>query len=253
MSSILLDGEIVSYESLGRGRPVIFLHSWIGSWKYWVPSMQVVTKSFRAHGIDMWGFGESAHDPERYTIDQQTNLLSRFLDELGIGKVALIGHGLGALVGFNFCIRWPQSVDRMMAVSCPLNVDSINARMRTSPPFELLSWLGSKSPESKLVLGNEAKPDPRAIETSIDSFLSDDLFGKMCQTQVPCLLVYGGHDPAIQTPPEKFLQNLPVMMQHVVFKKSGHFPMIDEEARFNHLLMDFLALDSGVSPRELQF
>jgi hypothetical protein len=28
--------------------------------------------------------------------------------------------------------------------------------------------------------------------------------------------------------------------------------MIDETARFNRLLTDFLALDSGASPRELQ-
>jgi len=33
---------------------------------------------------------------------------------------------------------------------------------------------------------------------------------------------------------------------------SGHFPMIDETGKFNRLLTDFLALDSGVSPRELQ-
>ncbi len=28
--------------------------------------------------------------------------------------------------------------------------------------------------------------------------------------------------------------------------------MIDEAARFNRLLIDFLALDSGLSPRELE-
>jgi CheY-like chemotaxis protein len=32
--------EIVHYEVLGRGRPLIFLHGWIGSWRYWIPSMQ---------------------------------------------------------------------------------------------------------------------------------------------------------------------------------------------------------------------
>jgi pimeloyl-ACP methyl ester carboxylesterase len=41
-------------------------------------------------------------------------------------------------------------------------------------------------------------------------------------------------------------------MQHVVFEKSGHFPMIDEDVRFNHRLLDFLALNSGKSPREVR-
>ena len=94
--------------------------------------MQVASTSFRAYGLDLWGFGESARDPMRYTIDQQTDMLSRFLAEMGIGKVALVGHGLGALVGFNFCSRWTQSVDRMMAVNAPMFYDSINERLRTS-------------------------------------------------------------------------------------------------------------------------
>jgi hypothetical protein len=34
--------------------------------------------------------------------------------------------------------------------------------------------------------------------------------------------------------------------------QSGYFPMLDEGSRFNRLLGDFLALDAGTSPRELQ-
>ncbi len=63
MSAILLDDKIVHYEVLGRGRPIIFLHGWVGSWRYWVPAMQTAAMSFRAYGIDLWGFGDTAHDP----------------------------------------------------------------------------------------------------------------------------------------------------------------------------------------------
>jgi pimeloyl-ACP methyl ester carboxylesterase len=252
MSAILLDGQIVHYEVLGRGRPIIFLHGWIGSWRYWIASMQVASTSFRAYGIDLWGFGESARDPMRYTIDQQTDLLSNFMDEMGIGKVALVGHGLGALVGFNFCVRWPKSVDRMMAVNCPMFYDSINTRFRTSPLPDLINWLGSKSPEATTALADASKADPQAITVSISSFQSNGLFGQMRQTQIPCLLVHGQDDPAIPAPPADNSVNLPHMMHHIVLDGSGHFPMIDETTRFNRLLTDFLALDSGVSPRELQ-
>ena len=55
MSAILLDGGIVHYEVIGRGRPIIFLHGWIGSWRYWVPAMQTASTGFRAYGLDMWG------------------------------------------------------------------------------------------------------------------------------------------------------------------------------------------------------
>lgn len=252
MSAILLEGQIVHYEVLGRGRPIIFLHGWVGSWRYWISSMQVASTSFRAYGLDLWGFGESAHDPLRYSIDQQTDLLNRFMDEMGIGKVAIVGHGLGALIGFSFCSRWPQSVDRMMAVNSPMYYDSIDARLRTSPLPELINWLGSKSPEATTALSDASKADPQAIVASINSFQLNGLFGKMRQTQIPCLFVHGQNDPAIPAPPADTTINLPHMMHHIVLGGSGHFPMLDEASRFNRLLTDFLALDSGVSPRELQ-
>ena len=250
--AILIDGQVASYKAVGRGRPVIFLHSWIGSWRYWFPAMQFISRSFRAYGLDMWGFGESATNPERYMIEQQADLLSRFLDEMGIGKIALVGHGLGALVGFDFCSRWPQSVDRMMAVNCPLSYEAINPQLRTSSLQDLIHWLVGKSSEEKAALADAISADPRAIETSINSFQAKNLFDKMCQTQIPCLLVYGKNDPAISVPASETASGWPIMMRHVVLEKSGHFPMIDEETRFNRLLIDFLLLDSGISPRELQ-
>lgn len=252
MSAIILDDQIVHYEVMGRGRPIIFLHGWVGSWKYWISSMQVASTSFRAYGLDFWGFGESARETQRYTIDQQTDLLNRFLDEMGIGKIALVGHGLGALVGFNFCSRWTPSVDRMIAVSCPMYYDSINARLRTSSPTDLVNWLSSKTPEATAALADASKADPQAITESISSFQSNGLFGKMRQTQIPCLLVHGQNDPAIPSPPLDTTINLPHMMHSVNLDGSGHFPMIDEAARFNRLMTDFMALESGVSPRELQ-
>lgn len=252
MSAIILEGQIVHYEVLGRGRPIIFLHGWVGSWRYWISSMQVASTSFRAYGIDFWGFGESARDTQRYTIDQQTDLLNRFLDEMGIGKVALVGHGLGALVGFNFCSRWPQSVDRMIGVNCPLSYEAINPRFRTSSLSDLINWVGSKAPEATVALADASKADPQAITDSINSFQSNGLFGKMRETLIPCLLVHGQNDPAIPAPTGDNSTNLPHMMHHVLLDGSGHFPMIDEAARFNRLMTDFLALESGVSPRELQ-
>ena len=252
MSAILLDSQIVHYEVLGRGRPIVFLHSWVGSWRYWIASMQVASTSFRAYALDLWGFGDSARDPLRYSVDQQTDLLTNFLDAMGIGKVALVGHGLGALIGFNFTTHWPQSVDRVMAVNAPLHSEAINDRLKTSSLPDLINWLGSKTPEGLAALADAIKADPKAILASVNGSPYNSLFGQLRDTQIPCLLVYGQNDPAVPIPPPDDSIELPHMMHHVVLEGSGHFPMIDDAARFNRLLTDFLTLDSGVSPRELQ-
>jgi len=253
MSALLLEGQIIHYEVLGRGRPIIFLHGWIGSWRYWISSMQVASTSFRAYALDLWGFGETARDPQKYSLNQQADLLNRFLNDLGVAKVAIVGHGLGALVGFTFASYWPASVDRMMAVNCPLSYEAIDTRLRTpSTMDELVSWLGSRSPDAVSALSDASKVDPQAVSGSINSYQSNGLFGKVRETQIPTLLVHGQNDPAILVPEFNDVNSLPLMIHRLVLEDVGHFPMLDNPSRFNRLLTDFLALDSGASPRELQ-
>jgi pimeloyl-ACP methyl ester carboxylesterase len=250
LSAILLDGSIVHYEVLGRGRPVIFLHGWVGSWKYWIASMQVTSTSYRAYALDLWGFGDTAHSVLNYSLEQQSTLLDRFLNEMGIGKIALVGHGLGALVGMKFASRFPQLVDRMMAINCPLHIDAVNSRLRTGSPQELTDWLSSRTPESVTALSDAGKADGQAITASMVGLQADNLYGNFRNLNIPLLLVYGEKDQAVLAPDESF--PLSSMSHPVYLDNSGHFPMIDETIRFNRLLTDFLALDSGVSPSELQ-
>jgi pimeloyl-ACP methyl ester carboxylesterase len=74
MSAIILDGSMVHYEALGRGRPIVFLHGWVGSWRYWINAMQVASTSFRAYAIDLFGFGDTTRDPLRYSLERQADL-----------------------------------------------------------------------------------------------------------------------------------------------------------------------------------
>ena len=55
------------------------------------------------YSIDLFGFGDSGKNAEKYTIEHQVKLLSEFMKKMGIPKVALIGHGLGAMVIVGIC------------------------------------------------------------------------------------------------------------------------------------------------------
>ena len=63
------------------------------------------------------GFGDTAHNEVKYSLDEQVKLIDDFMNEMGIGKIAIVGHGLGALVGMNFALRYKNSVDRVMAIN----------------------------------------------------------------------------------------------------------------------------------------
>ena len=212
--------------------------------------MQITSTSYRAYALDLWGFGDTTHNTLNYSLEQQASLLDRFLNEMGIGKIALVGHGLGALVGMSFATRFPQSVDRMMAVSCPLDYQAVNARLRTATPTELTEWLSNRTPEATAALADASKTDAKAIADSLVGLQANNVFNSFRALNIPCLLVYGDKDPAIVIPDGEY--SLSTLTHQVELENSGHFPMIDETSRFNRLLTDFLALDSGTSPRELQ-
>ncbi|MCX6058591.1 MAG: alpha/beta hydrolase [Chloroflexi bacterium] len=252
MSAIILDGSIVHYEALGRGRPIVFLHGWVGSWRYWINAMQIASTSFRAYAIDLFGFGDTTRDPMRYSIDHQANMLNHFLEEMGIGKVALVGHDLGALVGFSFIKQWPKSVDRIMAINCPLEYGAIHTRLQTASMAELVEWLAARTPESASALSDASKTDPKAVSASMAGLESNTYLADIRNLGVPGLLVYGSNDPAIDMPSQEKINALPNHMHNINLENTGHFPMIDNPNQFNRLMTDFLALDSGASPRELQ-
>ena len=242
---------MVHYEALGRGRPIIFLHGWVGSWRYWINAMQVASTSFRAYAIDLFGIGDTVRDPSHYSLERQADLLNRFLDEMGIGKVALVGHDLGALVGFHFLKGRYESVDRMMVVNCPLDYDAINSRMRTAPATELAEWLTARQPDAMTALSDASKVDPAAVTASMSSLQAENIFPHVRNFGVPTLFVYGANNQAMTIPPQDN-NSLPMHMHQINLEGAGHFPMLDNPAQFNRLLTDFLALESGMSPKELQ-
>lgn len=252
MSVLLVENHVVHYEVLGRGRPLIFLHGWVGSWRYWIPVMQAASMSYRAYAVDLWGFGDSAKQQTNYPLNRQIQLIDDFLYEMGIGRVALVGHGLGAVLAVLYAQRHPDTVDRVMAVGFPLDETCINTRLRSSTPSDLAGWLLGRSPLTEPVLTDAPKTDQQAIVASLVGMSVTEIHDAIRRLATPCLLVSGQNDQAVNLPDLETVLSLPEQTHMITFDQSGHFPMLDESSKFNRLLIDFLSLSSGESPRQLQ-
>lgn len=160
MSAITIDGDLVHYEVLGRGRPVILLHGWLGSWRYWVPAMSQLSMKYRTYALDLWGFGDSGKDVRHYDFASQVDLLDQFMTRLGITKAALVGHDLGAAIVARYALLHPDRVPRMMAVSPPL--------FRRTPGTPIIAPMPpySASPAAETLVSS---PLPRPGATSAET------------------------------------------------------------------------------------
>ena len=250
MSAIFIDGQLAHYEVIGRGRPVLFLHGWLGSWRYWVPTMQAVSTSNRMYALDLWGFGESAKC-NRYTLKDQVDLLYSFLDKIGIFQISIVGHGLGAIVAYKLANAYPELVNKIMAVSYPLSLDSLNTRLLFGDSNSLLEKLLGKSIHKDVITSDGLKNDPLSTKISLQELEDINFLDHVKSFKNTSLLVYGQNDPVVKMSIVEDSQ-LHENVHTIVFEQSNHFPMVDESSAFSRLLLEFLELSNEESPRNLQ-
>jgi pimeloyl-ACP methyl ester carboxylesterase len=139
-----------------------------------------------------------------------------------------------------------------MIVSLPGDPQSIHPRLRSATLNDLADWLFGRDPESEAAKSEASKIDPQAIQLTLveaQSLLADQWIREL---SIPCLMVHGLSDPLINPSPQDLSGPLSQYIHQIIFEQSGHYPMLDEPAKFNRLIADFLALPSGTSPNQLQ-
>jgi pimeloyl-ACP methyl ester carboxylesterase len=250
MSGILINSSLVHYETFGRGKPIVFVHGWLGSWRYWVPVMEELSTDFRAYALDLWGFGDSDKRRQQYDVDSYVDLLISFIDALGLWQAPMVGHTLGAAVVIRAAARHPDRVSKVLTVGLPLAAEAINRKLLAAGPNESLARLfwHRQRPRAE-VETSLAKTADNAIALSVQSVAHLDVREMLGEIAVPLLMVYGAKDCVIDPSQAQQLDDRYDGARAIVLPEASHFPMLDETAKFTRLLRDFLDVQS---PEELQ-
>lgn len=252
MSVVLINDSIIHYESFGRGDPIIFVHGWLGSWRYWVPVMEDLAPSHKTYALDLWGFGDSDKGLEQYDVQTYVDMLIAFVDKLGLGCISLVGHTLGAAIATKLAVQYPDQVSKVLAVSLPLSADGINRKLLSAGPNDVLArvfWHRQQPyPEVEMSLPKTAK---NAVALTIQSVARLDLRETLEDLIVPVLTVYGDSDTVISPDQADELEDIHVAVRAIVLQGATHFPMLDQKAKFARLLRDFMDLKDTDGLRDL--
>jgi pimeloyl-ACP methyl ester carboxylesterase len=197
----------------------------------------------RAYALDFWGFGDSDKVTTRYSIGGYVAQVELFMDQMGIAKVPIIGHGLGGMVAIHFALSHPDRVDQLMTVSAPLK-DVYIART-------LSGYSGGDNP-ARVILGRKLKSneevDIEAGKTAADAVIQSvqsaikqgDIIESLEELDLPTLLVYGRDDTIILPPDEDDMDDLDYNVYPIIMDSVQHYPMLDDTSKFNRLLREFL-------------
>ncbi len=259
MSSITTDQGIVHYEVYGRGRPVILLHGWLGSWGLWQETMAYLGAFYRTYAMDFCGFGESGKKRETYAVQDFVGLVNQFMEQLGIVHAPLVGHSMGGTVSLSVAIKHPERVSKVVVVGSPIVGSSLAPLLKVSGyrpvAFLLFNMMGPFRAFMKYYYSRAICSDPRfpammdrdLSRTTVESFLLSisslrrtDLRPMLDQIKVPALGMYGHKDKIVHPLQWQPMQQGIVGSRIEHFPNAGHFPMLEEPAEFSKRLKAFL-------------
>jgi pimeloyl-ACP methyl ester carboxylesterase len=258
VSSITTDQGIVHYEVYGRGRPVILLHGWLGSWGLWQETMAYLGRYYRTYALDFWGFGESGKKRETYAVQDFVSLVDQFMDRLGIADAPLVGHSMGGTVSLSVAIQYPARVRKVVIIGSPVVGSSLAFPLKLAGyrfiAFVLFNMMWAFRAGMKLV-SPYICADPRFPDmmdrdlssTTLESFLRSiaslrrtDLRPMLSQIKVPVMGMFGDRDNIVIPGQWKpLLEGVP-NAKIVRWDRAQHFVMLDTQQDFMEKLKAFL-------------
>jgi pimeloyl-ACP methyl ester carboxylesterase len=258
VSSITTDQGIVHYEVYGRGRPVILLHGWLGSWGLWQETMTFLGQYYRTYALDFWGFGESGKKRNTYMVQDFVSLVDQFMDKLGIINAPLVGHSMGGTVSLSVALRYPERVQKVVIIGSPVVGSSLALPLKFAG-YRQIAWLLFNMFGAFRWVMRLASPfickDPRfpdmmdrdLSKTTLESFLVSiaslrrtDLRPNINKICVPVMGMFGDRDIIVDPRQWQALQQGLPASRIERFKEAGHFIMLDEPQAFMWKLKDFL-------------
>ncbi len=259
MSSITTDQGNVHYEVYGRGKPVILLHGWLGSWGLWQQTMEDLGSSYRTYALDFWGFGESGKKRTSYAVQDFVSLVDQFMEQLGIERAPLVGHSMGGTVSLSVAMSYPNRVAKVAVAGSPIAGSSLAPLLKLAGyrpvAFFLFNLMGPFRAWMKYFYSKRICSDPRfpnmmdrdLSRTTLESFLLSiaslrrtDLTHCLDQVRVPVLGMYGDKDRVVDPMQWQPLEHGAAQTRIARFPTAGHFMMLENPAEFTQILRNFL-------------
>lgn len=111
------DGVPIVYDVRGEGETtVVFVHCWACNRAFWRGQVgPVEAAGFRVVTLDLPGHGESGAEREHWSVSGLAGDVESVADDLGIDRMILVGHSMGAPVSLEVARNLP---DRTAGVVC---------------------------------------------------------------------------------------------------------------------------------------
>ena len=242
------DSIRIAYEVHGEGKTaLIFVHGWSCDRTYWEKQVASFSKDFKVVSIDLAGHGESGLGRKSWTIEAFGGDVATVVKKLGLKRVILIGHSMGGDVIAEAARQLPGVVAGLIMIDTykklgagrtPEQVKAFVDKLRTDFKDSTSALVRSMFvPTSDTSLVNWVAADMSSAPPAIALDALDHAFSYSRQMphtleeiKLPVIALNSDNSPTDVESMEHY------GVQVMVMKGVGHFLMMEDPDRFNHLL-----------------
>ena len=249
-----------SYREAGAGPALVLLHGIGSSSDSWRDQLAGLADARRVVAWDAPGYGASTPlVAARPIAADYADRLALLLDALGLERVALAGHSLGALIAGAFAAARPGRVERLILADAALGHGADPAAPLPSPAQSRIDDLEALGPDefalrrAPRLLSPAASPSqvarvretmaqirPEGYRQAVAMLAQGDLLSDATAIAAPTLVLCGSEDTV--TPPDtsRALAGAIANARYVELPGAGHASYIEQPAAFNAEVRKFL-------------
>lgn len=266
---VAVEGAELFCSTRGSG-PTCLVLSAIGTRPYERMTPSPLSDRLRLVYVDLRGGGRSTGEPTDLTFDVLAGDLEAVRRQLGLERVAVLGHSILGALAIEYGRRCPASVSHVIAVGTPPAGDMARLSAQAEAFFErhaseerkrilrdnLASLPSDVRPSQALFaqapkrffdprfdaapLFAEAEFRPRLLGHVMKTLAAWDVTVGSASLRVPILIAHGRHDYTVpHVLWENVLPELPTARLQI-FERSGHHPFFEEPERFAATLTGWL-------------
>jgi sigma-B regulation protein RsbQ len=247
------DGVPIHYSVQGKGEPaLVFIHCWSCDRHLWDNQVPVFAKDHRVVTIDLPGHGESGQGRKTWSVESFGDDVNTVVTKLNLKRVVLIGSSMGGPIALEATRRMPDRVVAIVPVDTLHNVENKVPPDQLDAVFKQLQadfkgaatallnqfFFSPNTPEAvkkRIIAETTARPPEIAIPI-LKAIFSYDPAPALREIKVPIRAINADMNPTNLEVNRKYAPQFDA----VIMKGSGHYPMLEDPARFNELLADAL-------------
>ena len=247
----------LAYDDAGSGDCAVLIHGHPFDRTLWEPQLAALRDGFRVLAPDLRGFGQSPVTAGTVTMRQYAADLEGLLDDLGIGRAAIIGLSMGGLVTMELAAARPERYWAIGLVATTAEPVTPHERVTRRQRADAVERDGMGVLVDYMHTGLYGPACPPAIRDRVDAMMAaaspagaaaalrgradrPDYRPVLARLDIPALVCAGSADPWSNREVTAEMIACLKRPEVLMIDGAGHLPNLEAEREFNDALRLFL-------------